>query len=116
MWVWLLSKVEGQRSFKNQWINLIENDLLFVSKIYKWSRDILKFLKLQAKLFKKKFNFVFLDLTYSNEVEVNRLIIPNIDIITIFDNERWKERKRQRIQATKKNIKSFDLKSITNKN
>lgn len=72
--------------------------------------------KIASETLQKKFNFVFLDLPYSNEVEVNRLSIPNINIITIFDNERWKKRKRQRIQATKKNIKSFDLKSITNKN
>jgi DNA invertase Pin-like site-specific DNA recombinase len=50
---------------------LKENDLLFVTKIDRCSRNTLEFLKLQEKFFKKKVNFISLDLPYSNDMAVN---------------------------------------------
>ena len=73
---------------------LKENDLLFVTKIDRCSRNTLESLKLQEKLFKKKVNFISLDLPYSNDVAVNRLIATNLAAIATFENERRKDRQR----------------------
>ena len=53
---------------------LKENDLLLVTKIDRCSRNTLEFLRLQEKLFKKKVNFLSLDLPFSNDMAVNKLI------------------------------------------
>ena len=90
---------------------LKENDLLFVTKIDRCSRNTLEFLKLQEKLFKKKVNFISLDLPYSNDVAVNRLIATNLAAIATFENERRKDRQHQGIQAAKKNGKYFGRKN-----
>jgi DNA invertase Pin-like site-specific DNA recombinase len=82
---------------------LKENDLLFVTKIDRCSRNTLEFLKLQEKLFKKQVTFISLDLPYSNDMAVNKLIATNLAAIATFENERRKERQRQGIQAAKKN-------------
>ena len=68
-----------------------ENDLLFVNIIDRCNRNKREFLKLQNKLFKKKVNFIFLDLPYSNDSAVNRLIITNIVVISTVETERQKE-------------------------
>ena len=94
---------------------LKENDLLFVSKIDRCSRNTLEFLKLQEKLFKKKVNFISLDLPYSNDVAVNRLIATNLAAIATFENERRKERQRQGIHAAKKNGKYLGRKTVIDK-
>lgn len=94
---------------------LKENDLLFVTKIDRCSRNTLEFLKLQEKLFKKKVNFISLDLPYSNDVAVNRLIATNLAAIATFENERRKDRQRQGIQAVKKNGKYFGRKTVIDK-
>jgi len=94
---------------------LKENDLLFVTKIDRCSRNTLEFLKLQEKLFKKKVNFISLDLPYSNDVAVNRLIATNLAAIATFENERRKDRQRQGIHAAKKNGKYFGRKTVIDK-
>nr|YP_010133974.1 putative serine recombinase [Tryblionella apiculata]QWM93463.1 putative serine recombinase [Tryblionella apiculata] len=81
---------------------LKENDLLLVSKIDRCSRNTLEFLKLQEKLFKKKVTFISLDLPYSNDMAVNKLIATNLAAIATFENERRKEPQRQGIAAAKK--------------
>jgi DNA invertase Pin-like site-specific DNA recombinase len=83
---------------------LKENDLLFVTKIHRCSRNTLEFLKLQEKLFKKSeksVTFISLDLPYSTDMAVNKLIATNLAAIATFENERRKERQRQGIQAAK---------------
>jgi len=62
--------------------------LLFISKIDRRSRTILDFLKLQEKLFKKSVTFISLDLPYSNDIAVNKLIATNLTAIATFENER----------------------------
>ena len=62
--------------------NLIEsklkaNDLLMVTKIDRCSRDTLSFLRLQEKLFKKSVTFISLDMPYSADLAVNKLIEIN---------------------------------------
>lgn len=81
---------------------LKENDLLLVTKIDRCSRNTLEFLKLQEKLFQKKVTFLSLDLPYSNDMAVNKLIATNLAAIATFENERRKERQRQGIEAAKK--------------
>ena len=94
---------------------LQENDLLLVTKIDRCSRNTLEFLKLQEKLFKKKVTFISLDLPYSNDMAVNKLISTNLAAIATFENERRKERQRQGIQAAKKNGKYFGRKTVIDK-
>ena len=81
---------------------LKENDLLLVTKIDRCSRNTLEFLKLQEKLFHKSVTFIALNLPYSNDMAVNKLIATNLAAIATFENERRKERQRQGIAAAKK--------------
>jgi DNA invertase Pin-like site-specific DNA recombinase len=95
---------------------LQENDLLFVTKIDRCSRNTLEFLKLQEKLFKKQVTFISLDLPYSNDMAVNKLIATNLAAIATFENERRKERQREGIQAARKAGQYLGRKTvITNK-
>lgn len=81
---------------------LKENDLLLVTKIDRCSRNTLEFLKLQERLHKKGVIFLSLDLPYSTDMAVNKLIATNLAAIATFENERRKDRQRQGIQAAKK--------------
>ena len=94
---------------------LQENDLLLVTKIDRCSRNTLEFLRLQEKLFKKKVNFLSLDLPFANDMAVNKLIATNLAAIATFENERRKERQRQGIKAAKKNGKYFGRKTVIDK-
>jgi len=87
--------------------NLIENklkanNLLMVTKIDRCSRDTLSFLSLQEKLLKKSVTFISLDMPYSTDLAVNKLIATNLAAVATFENERRKERQRQGIAAAKK--------------
>jgi DNA invertase Pin-like site-specific DNA recombinase len=80
------------------------------------SRNTLEFLKLQEKLFQKSVTFISLDLPYSSDMGVNKLIATNLAAIATFENERRKERQRQGIQAARKAGKYRGRKTvITNK-
>jgi len=95
---------------------LQENDLLLVTKIDRCSRNTLEFLKLQEKLFQKSVTFISLDLPYSTDMAVNKLIATNLAAIATFENERRKERQRQGIEAARKADKYRGRKTvITNK-
>jgi DNA invertase Pin-like site-specific DNA recombinase len=94
---------------------LKENDLLFVTKIDRCSRNTLEFLKLQEKLFKKKVTFISLDLPYSNDMAVNKLIATNLAAIATFENERRKERQRDGIKAARKAGKYPGRKTVITK-
>jgi len=94
---------------------LQENDLLLVTKIDRCSRNTLEFLKLQEKLFQKQVTFISLDLPYSTDMAVNKLIATNLAAIATFENERRKERQRQGIQAAKKNGKYLGRRTVIDK-
>jgi DNA invertase Pin-like site-specific DNA recombinase len=81
---------------------LRENDILFVTKIDRCSRNTLDFLKLQDKLFQKSVTFISLDLPHSNDLAVNNLIATTLAAIATFENERRKARQREGIEAAKK--------------
>ena len=91
---------------------LKENDLLLVTKIDRCSRNTLEFLKLQEKLFKKNVTFISLDLPYSNDMAVNKLIATNLAAIATFEHERRRERQKQGIQAAKKAGKYIGRKTV----
>lgn len=91
---------------------LTQNDLLFVTKIDRCSRNTLEFLKLQERLHKKGVTFISLDLPYSNDIAVNQLISTNLAAIATFENERRKERQRQGIKAAKKAGKYLGRKTV----
>ena len=91
---------------------LTQNDVLFVTKIDRCSRNTLEFLKLQERLHKKGVTFISLDLPYANDMAVNKLIATNLAAIATFENERRKERQRQGIQAAKKAGKYFGRKTV----
>lgn len=94
---------------------LKENDLLLVTKIDRCSRNTLEFLKLQEKLFNKSVTFIALDLPYSKDIAVNKLISTNLAAIATFENERRKERQRQGIAAAKKVGKYAGRKTVITK-
>jgi len=94
---------------------LKENDLLFVTKIDRCSRNTLEFLKLQEKLLKKQVTFISLDLPYSNDMAVNKLIATNLAAIATFENERRKERQREGIKAARKAGKYLGRKTVITK-
>lgn len=94
---------------------LKENSLLLVTKIDRCSRNTLDFLKLQEKLFQKSVTFICLDLPYSNDMAVNKLIATNLAAIATFENERRKERQRQGILAAKKDGKYKGRKTVITK-
>ena len=94
---------------------LKENNLLVVTKIDRCSRNTLEFLKLQEKLFKKKVTFLSLDLPYSSDMAVNKLIATNLAAIATFETERRKERQRQGIEAARKAGKYRGRKTVITK-
>jgi DNA invertase Pin-like site-specific DNA recombinase len=94
---------------------LKENDLLIVTKIDRCSRNTLSFLKLQDKLLKKSVMFISLDLPYSTDMAVNKLIATNLAAIATFEHERRRERQRQGILAAKKSGKYKGRKTVINK-
>jgi DNA invertase Pin-like site-specific DNA recombinase len=94
---------------------LEENDLLFVTKIDRCSRNTLDFLKLQEKLFHKSVTFISLDLPYSNDMAVNKLIATNLSAIATFENERRKKRQQQGILVAKKAEKYRGRKTVITK-
>jgi len=86
-----------------------------VTKIDRCSRDTLSFLRLQEKLFEKSIVFLSLDLPYSTDLAVNRLIATNLAAIATFENERRRERQRQGILAAKKADKYKGRKTVITK-
>ena len=94
---------------------LQENHLLLVTKIDRCSRNTLEFLKLQDKLLKKGVTFISLDLPFSGDAAVNKLIATNLAAIATFENERRKERQRQGIKSAKKSGKYLGRRTVIDK-
>ena len=81
---------------------LKEGDTLVVTKIDRCARNTLEFLKLQDILFKRKIQFISLDLPYSEDLNINKLISITLSSIAEFETNRRKERQLQGISAAKK--------------
>ena len=86
-----------------------------VTKIDRCSRNTLEFLKLQEKLFQKQVRFISLDLPYSTDMAVNKLIATNLAAIATFENQRRKERQKQGIKAAKKAGKYLGRRTVIDK-
>ena len=93
---------------------LKSNDLLMVTKIDRYSRNTLEFLKLQDILFKKNITLVALDLPTSIDLATNKLIATTLSGIAEFENNRRKERQKQGIRAAQQEGKYTGRKSIIN--
>lgn len=94
---------------------LQENDLLIVTKLDRCSLNTLEFLKLQDNLFQRNITFVALDIPYSNDLAVNKLIATSLSAIATFKNDRQKERQREGILAAKQAGKYTGRKTVINK-
>lgn len=68
------NEIKNRPNFQNLIENVLkEGDTLVVTKIDR-SRNTFEFLKLQNILFKRKIQFISLDLRYSEDLNINKLI------------------------------------------
>ena len=72
-------------------------------------------MKLQDILFKRKIEFISLDLPHSDDPGINRLIATTLSSIAEFENNRRKKRQAQGIRAAQKEEKYQGRKTIINK-
>ena len=91
---------------------LQEGDTLMVTKIDRCSRNTLEFLKLQDILFKRKIEFISLDLPHSDDPSINRLIATTLSSTAEFEYNRRKKRQAAGIRAAKKKGKYQGRKTI----
>ena len=97
------NEIKNRPNFQNLIENVLkEGDTLVVTKIDRCARNTLEFLKLQDILFKRKIQFISLDLPYSEDHNINRLISITLSSIAEFETNRRKERQMQGISAAKK--------------
>jgi DNA invertase Pin-like site-specific DNA recombinase len=94
---------------------LQEGDVLMVTRIDRCSRNTLEFLKLQDILFKRKIEFISLDLPHSDDPGINRLIATTLSSIAEFENNRRKDRQKKGIRAAQKEGKYQGRKTIIDK-
>ena len=97
------NEIKNRPGFQNLIQNVLkEGDTLVVTKIDRCARNTLEFLKLQDILFKRKIQFISLDLPYSEDLNINKLISTTLSSIAEFETNRRKERQMQGISAAKK--------------
>ena len=69
------NQIKNRPNFQNLIQNVLkEGDTLVVTKIDRCARNTLEFLKLQDILFKRKIQFISLDVPYSEDPNINKLI------------------------------------------
>lgn len=97
------NEIKNRPGFQNLIQNVLkEGDSLVVTKIDRCARNTLEFLKLQDVLFKRRIQFISLDLPYSEDLNINKLISITLSSIAEFETNRRKERQIQGIDAAKK--------------
>lgn len=97
------NEIKNRPGFQNLIENVLkEGDSLVVTKIDRCARNTLEFLKLQDILFKRRIQFISLDLPYSEDLNINKLISITLSSIAEFETNRRKERQIQGIDAAKK--------------
>ena len=97
------NEIKNRPGFQNLIQNVLkEGDTLVVTKIDRCARNTLEFLKLQDILFKRKIQFISLDLPYSEDLNINKLISTTLSSIAEFETNRRKERQMQGISQAKK--------------
>lgn len=72
-------------------------------------------MKLQDIFFKRKIEFISLDLPHSDDPGINRLIATTLSSIAEFENNRRKDRQKQGIRAAQKEGKYQGRKTIIDK-
>ena len=107
------NEIKNRPKFQNLIQNILkEGDTLVVTKIDRCARNTLEFLKLQDILFKRKIQFISLDLPYSEDLNINKLISTTLSSIAEFENNRRKERQMQGISQAKKEGKYRGRKTV----
>ena len=97
------NEIKNRPGFQNLIQNVLkEGDTLVVTKIDRCARNTLEFLKLQDILFKRNIQFISLDLPYSEDLNINKLISTTLSSIAEFETNWRKERQMQGIGAAKK--------------
>ena len=97
------NEIKNRPGFQNLIQKILkEGDTLVVTKIDRCARNTLEFLKLQDILFKRRIQFISLDLPYSEDLNINKLISITLSSIAEFETNRRKERQIQGIDAAKK--------------
>ena len=97
------NEIKNRPGFQNLIQNVLkEGDTLIVTKIDRCARNTLEFLKLQDILFKRKIQFISLDLPYSEDLNINKLISTTLSSIAEFETNRPKEGQMHGISAAKK--------------
>ena len=97
------NEIKNRPGFQNLIQNVLkEGDTLVVTRIDRCARNTLEFLKLQDILFKRNIQFISLDLPYSEDININKLISTTLSSIAEFETNRRKERQMQGIFAAKK--------------
>jgi len=110
------NEIKNRPGFQNLIQNVLkEGDTLVVTKIDRCARNTLEFLKLQDILFKRKIQFISLDLPYSEDLNINKLISTTLSSIAEFETNRRKERQMQGISAAKKAGKYRGRKTVITK-
>ena len=110
------NEIKNRPEFQNLIQNILkEGDTLVVTKIDRCARNTLEFLKLQDILFKRNIQFISLDLPYSEDLNINKLISITLSSIAEFENNRRKERQMQGISAAKKAGKYRGRKTVITK-
>ena len=98
-----ITEIKNRPHFQNLIQNILEEgDTLVVTKIDRCARNTLEFLKLQDIFFKRNIQFISLDLPYSEDRNINKLISTILSSIAEFETNRRKERQMQGISAAKK--------------
>ena len=97
------NEIKNRPNFQNLIQNVLKKeDTLVVTKIDRCARNTLKFLKFQDILFKRNIQFISLDLPYSEDININKLISTNLFNIAEFETNRRKERQMQGMSEVKK--------------
>jgi len=107
------TEIKNRPEFQNLIENVLkEGDTLVVTKIDRCARNTLEFLKLQDILFQRKIQFISLDLPYSEDPSINKLISTTLSSIAEFEINRRKERQMKGISAAKKAGKYLGRKTV----
>ena len=110
------NEIKNRPNFQNLIQNVLkEGDTLVVTKIDRCARNTLEFLKLQDILFKRNIQFISLDLPYSEDLNINKLISTTLSSIAEFETNRRKERQMQGISSAKKAGKYRGRKTVITK-
>lgn len=104
----------SSRPVLNELIQTIlkSGDILFISRVDRFSRNVLSFLEIQQKLITNNVHFVALDVSESDDPAVKRMLSTLLVTFSTFEMERRKQRQMEGIAIAKKNGKYKGRKSI----